>query len=128
DHAGELHIQDTDPMAEKGAEVLGGVGLVIGLLSPPLLMTTVIGAAIGGGLGELADQEVESKIEQLAGETIPFGGAGLIVAYPRSAADGVDRAVTRAAKKTVGEAEGKRVKALKKAVADAQQKMKQPGG
>jgi arylsulfatase len=81
DHAGELHVEETDHMAKKGAEVLGGVGLVVGLFAPPLLLATAVGAALGGGLGELAHHEVESKIEQQAGETIPFGGAGLIVAY-----------------------------------------------
>jgi hypothetical protein len=59
----------------------------------------------------------------MAEETIPIGGAGLIVAYPRSAADKVEPAVTRALQKVVGEAEGHHVKALKGALADAQKKM-----
>jgi DUF917 family protein len=59
-------------------------------------------------------------------ETIPSGGAGLIVAYPRSSSAGVDNAVSRAVKKAVGEADGKKVKALRKAVAEAQQKMQAP--
>jgi hypothetical protein len=58
-----------------------------------------------------------------ADETIPLGGAGLIVAYPRSAADKVEPALTRALQKVVGEAEGNHVKALKGALADAQKKM-----
>jgi len=45
------------------------------------------------------------------------------LAYPRSSADGIDKAVIRALKKVVGEAEGKRVAALKEALAKAQQKM-----
>jgi len=49
----------------------------------------------------------------MAEETIPIGGAGLIVAYPRSAAVKVEPAVTRALQKVVGEAEGSHVKALK---------------
>ena len=100
------------------------MGLVLGLFAPPLLLATAIGAAIGAGLGELVHSEVKSKIEQQAFETIPYGGAGLIGAYPRSSAEGVDKAVTHALKKAVGEAEGKRVDALKKALADAQEKMK----
>ena len=52
-----------------------------------------------------------------AAETIPWGGAGLIVAYPRKSADAIDQAVTRALKKTVGEAEGSKAKALKAALA-----------
>jgi len=45
------------------------------------------------------------------------------VAYPRSAAEKVEPAVTRAVQKVVGEAEGHHVKALKGALADAQQKL-----
>src|SRR6185437_10454846 len=56
------------------------------------------------------------------------GGAGLIVAYPHSAAAKVEPAVTRALTKAVGEAEGHHVKALKGAIADAQRKMAETGG
>jgi len=126
DHAGELHVEETDHLARKGAEVLVGAGLVVGLFAPPLLLATAIGAAAGGILGELAHSGVKSKIEKQAFETIPYGGAGLIVAYPRSSADGIDKAVSRALKKAVGEADGKRVDALKQAMAEAQQKMQAP--
>ena len=64
-----------------------------------------------------------SKIEEAAGETIPIGGAGLIVAYAHDHADAIEPAVTRAIKKVVGEAEGRHVEALKGALADAQAKM-----
>ena len=126
DHAGELHVEESDHLARKGAEVLGGVGLVVGLFAPPLLLATAIGAVAGGALGELAHSGVKSKIEKQAFDTIPFGGAGVIVAYPRSSADGIDKAVSRALKKAVGEADGKRVEALKAAMAEAQQKMQAP--
>ncbi len=66
--------------------------------------------------------------EQTAEETIPIGGAGLIVAYPHKAAGKVEPAVTRAIKHEVGEAEGHHVKALKGALAEAQQKMAAEGG
>ena len=68
-----------------------------------------------------------SKIEESAGETIPIGGAGLIVAYPHSVAEQVEPAVTRAIQKAVGEAEGHHVQALKGAIADAQKKMAEEG-
>jgi hypothetical protein len=45
------------------------------------------------------------------------------VAYPHSAAEKVEPAVTRAIQKVVGEAEGHHVQALKGALADAQEKM-----
>lgn len=126
DHAGALHVDEQDHLARKGAEILGGAGLIVGLFAPPLLAATAIGAAVGAGLGALAHHEVKEKIEQQAFDNIPFGGAGLIVAYPRSSADEVDKAVTHALKKAVGEADGKKLAALKEALADAQEKLKQP--
>jgi hypothetical protein len=76
----------------------------------------------------LLHHKVAAKLEEQAGETIPLGGAALIVAYPHSAAETVEPAVTRAITHVVGEAEGGHVKALKGAIADAQAKMAQPPG
>lgn len=128
DLEGNTSVEQTDHMTKAGAKALGGVGLVVGLFAPPLLLSTAVGAAAGGGLGHLAHSKVKSKIEEQASETIPWGGAGMIVAYPRSSADAVDEAVTHALKKVVGEAEGKKVQALKAAMADAQEKLSAPAG
>jgi uncharacterized membrane protein len=127
DLEGKVSIEQTDHMKQKGAAVLGGVGFVVGLFAPPLLLSTVLGAAIGAGLGHLAENKMKSKIEKQADETIPWGGAGLIVAYPRESGEAVDKVVTHALKKVVGEAEGSKSKALKEALADAQKKMAGPG-
>ena len=126
DHAGKLHVEESDHLARKGAEILGGAGLIVGLFAPPVLVATAVGAVVGGALGDLARHEVKKKIEDQAFDTIPFGGAGLIVAYPRSSAQGIDKAVTNALKKAVGEADGKKLDALKQALAQAQEEMKQP--
>ena len=76
-----------------------------------------------GGGGRRCTRRAGSKIEEQAGETIPLGGAGLIVAYQREHAEVVEPAVTRAITKVVGEADGRHVAALKGALADAQQQM-----
>ncbi|HEY5248283.1 MAG TPA: DUF1269 domain-containing protein [Dermatophilaceae bacterium] len=122
---GELEVQQTDHMVREGAAGLGAVGLVVGLFAPPLLAATAVGAALGAGLGKLAHRRVADKLEEQAGATIPIGGAGLIVAYPHSAADTVEPAVTRAITRAIGEAEGHHVQALKGAIADAQAKLAQ---
>ena len=128
DLEGQLEVEQTDHMVREGAEGLGAVGFAVGLFAPPLLAATAIGAVIGAGAGKLLHGRMESKLGEQAGETIPIGGAGLIVAYPRSAADSVEPAVTRAVKLSVGEAEGHHVQALKGAIADAQTKMAQQQG
>ena len=120
---GSVSLEQTDHTVEEGAGGLAGVGFVVGLFAPPLLAATAIGAAVGAVGGKALHKKIGSGVEKMAEETIPIGGAGLIVAYPRSAAEKVEPAVTRALQKVVGEAEGHHVKALKGALADAQQKM-----
>jgi uncharacterized membrane protein len=120
---GTVSLEQTDHTVEEGAAGLGGVGFVVGLFAPPLLAATAVGAALGAVGGKALHKKIGSGVEKMAEETIPIGGAGLIVAYPLSAAEQVEPAVTRALQKVVGEAEGHHVKALKGALADAQQKM-----
>jgi uncharacterized membrane protein len=128
DLEGNLSVEQTDHMVKEGAEGLGAIGLAVGLFAPPLLAATAVGAAIGAGAGGALHKKTEGKIEKAAGETIPLGGAGLIVVYKRAQADKVEPAVTRAIKKVVGEAEGSHFKALKAALADAQKKMAEQAG
>jgi len=128
DLEGELSVEQTDHLVEEGAAGLAGVGFVVGLFAPPLLAATAIGAALGAVGGKVLHNKSSTQIEQIAGETIPIGGAGLIVAYKHVDADQVEQAVTRAVKKAVGEAEGHHVKALKGALAAAQAKMAEQEG
>ncbi len=127
DLEGNLSVEQTDHMVSEGAEGLGAVGFAVGLFAPPLLAATAIGAAMGAGAGKLLHHKTADKIAEQAGATIPLGGAGLIVAYSHPEAEDVEPAVTRAVHKVVGEAEGSHVEALKDALADAQEKMAQPG-
>ncbi len=128
DLEGNLSVEQTDHMVEKGAAGLASVGFVVGLFAPPLLAATAVGAALGAVGGKVLHKKTGSKIEESAGETIPIGGAGLIVAYQHEFADTVEPAVTRAIEKVVGQAEGRHVQALKGALADAQKKMAETGG
>ena len=125
DLQGNVSVEQTDHMVREGAAGLGAVGFAVGLFAPPLLAATAIGAALGAWAGKLLHHRTASKLEEQAGQTIPVGGAGLILAYPHSAAAKVEPAVTRAIKKAVGEAEGHHVQALKAALSDAQHKMDQ---
>jgi arylsulfatase len=125
---GGLSVEETDHMVREGAEGLGAVGFAVGLVAPPLLATTAVGAAMGGALGGLIHHKTAEKLGEEAGKTIPLGGAGLIVAYSHSEAANVEPAVTRAVEKAIGEAEGNHVHALKGALADAQEKMAAEGG
>ena len=123
DLEGNLSVEQTDHMVREGAEGLGAVGLAIGLAAPPLVAATAIGAALGAGAGKLLHHETADELGHQMGETIPAGGAGLIVVFSRSEAGRIEPAVTRAVQQVKGEAEGRHVQAVKGALADAQQKM-----
>lgn len=123
DLKGDVTLEQTDSTVKEGAVGLGGVGFVVGLFAPPLLAATAIGAAVGAVGGSALQKKIGSQVEKMAEETIPIGGAGLIVAYPHSSTEKVESAVTRAVQKVIGEAEGNHVKALKGALADAQKKL-----
>lgn len=120
---GTMEIEQHDHIVKEGATVVGGAGFLVGLLAPPLLVATAVGAVIGAGVGKLAHRKVESALEAQAEETIPIGGAGLIVVYDHTHAEVIEAAVTRAIKKVVGEATDSHVKAVKAALADASSKM-----
>ena len=125
---GELAVEETDHMVREGAAGLGAVGFAVGLFAPPLLAATAVGAAMGAVAGKALHHRTEQKLQQQAGATIPVGGAGLILAYPHSAADKIEPTVTRTVQRVVGEAEGHHVEALKGALADAQQKLAASAG
>ncbi|MFN8160454.1 MAG: DUF1269 domain-containing protein [Solirubrobacterales bacterium] len=127
DLEGKLSVEQTDHMVREGAEGLGAVGFAVGLFAPPLLAATAIGAVMGAGVGGLLHHKVSGKFGEQAAQTIPLGGAGLIVAYSHSEAGKVEPAVTRAVSKAIGEAEGSHVEALRGALEDAQKKLAEQG-
>ena len=123
-----LEIEQHDHIVKKGAVALGGAGFIVGLFAPPLLVATAVGAIVGAGVGKIAQRKIESALEAQAEETIPIGGAGLIVVYDHKHAETIEAAVKRAIKKVVGEATDSHVKAVKAALADASSKMSAAGG
>jgi uncharacterized membrane protein len=120
---GTMEIEQHDHIVKEGAVALGGAGFIVGLFAPPLLVATAVGAIVGAGVGKIAQRKVESTLEAHAEETIPIGGAGLIVIYEHKHAETIEAAVTRPMKKVVGEATDSHVKAVKAALADASAKM-----
>ncbi len=129
DLEGNVSVDEEDHAVRKGALAFGGAGFVVGLFAPPLLAATAVGAAIGAGVGKVAQRKVKAGIEEQAQDSIPIGGAGLMVAYPtRIGSRRSRRPSHRAISRVVGEGTGSRSKALKAALADAQEKMSQAAG
>jgi arylsulfatase len=124
DLEGKLSVEQTDHMVREAAQGLAGVGLAVGLFMWPLLpATTALGAAFGAGVGEFLHQTSAHKLKEEAGATIPIGGAGLILVYPAASAEAVESAVKRAISRTIGEAAGRHLQAVRGALTDARHNM-----
>ncbi len=121
DADGNVTIKETgDHLGRKGMEIGGGVGLVVGLLAPPLLASVVIGGAAGTLIGKFARHRIESGLEDKMGAALPPGSAGIVAIYDRSKAGTVDAALASAVRKSVAQVDGRGAKKLKAALADAQ--------
>jgi len=83
-----------------GAVVGGGVGLVVGLFAPPLLLATAVGAGIGAGAGKIMKHHEEKKIGVDADEWLPAGSSAIVAVIDDLYLDRIDAAVTKAVKKT----------------------------
>ena len=83
-----------------GAILGGGLGLVVGLFAPPLLLTTVVGAGIGAGLGKLLKRHEEKSIGLDAEEWLPVNCSAIVAVIDDLYLDRVDKAVAKAVKKT----------------------------
>lgn len=83
-----------------GAILGGGLGLVVGLFAPPLLLTTVVGAGIGAGLGKLLKRHEEKSIGLDAEEWLPVNSSAIVAVIDDLYLDRVDKAVAKAVKKT----------------------------
>jgi arylsulfatase len=65
DAAGQVKVSQTgDHLGRKGLGWGGGVGLVVGLFSPPLLASVAVGAAAGALVGRFARHKVASGLEE----------------------------------------------------------------
>jgi uncharacterized membrane protein len=121
DSSGNVTINETgDHLGRKGMAVGGGVGLVVGLLAPPLLASAVVGGAAGALVGKFARHRVESGLAAKMGAALPPGSAGIVAIYDRSQATTVDATLTSAVRKSVAQVDGGGAKKLKAALAEAQ--------
>jgi uncharacterized membrane protein len=121
DAGGDVSVNETgDHLGRKGLKIGGGVGLAVGLLSPPLLASMIVGGAAGDVVGKFARHKVESGLGEKMGAALPPGSAGIVAIYDRAKADTVDTTLASAVKKSVAPVDGGGAKQLKAALAEAQ--------
>jgi uncharacterized membrane protein len=124
DADGKVTVDETgDHLGRKGLEIGGGVGLVVGLLSPPLLASVVVGAAAGDVMGHFVKHKVESGLGDKMAGALPPGSAGVVAIYDRAKAGVVDTTLANAVKKSTAPVDGGGAKQLKAALAKAQSGM-----
>ena len=76
---GQVRVTHTaDQLGRKGARWGGGVGVLVGLFSPPLLASVVVGGAVGGLVGKFTKKKVDSGLEEGMADKLPPGGAMII--------------------------------------------------
>jgi arylsulfatase len=120
DPDGEVTVQETgDHLGRKGVKAGAGVGLVIGLLAPPLLAATVVGAAVGGLAGKFARHRLQSGIGEKLDDALPPGSSGLIAIYENAQAELVDQTLANAIRKSTAQIDKASAKELKEGLAEA---------
>jgi arylsulfatase len=116
----DAHVQETaDHLARRGAKVLGGAGLVIGLFAPPLLAATAGGAAVGGLAGKFARHRLKAGIGEKMDDSLPPGSAGVIAVYDHAHADLVDKTLANAIRKSTAQIDKASAKELKAGLEEA---------
>src|SRR4051794_14003472 len=121
DADGEVHVIETgDHLGRKGAKLGGGAGLLVGLLAPPLLAATAVGAAAGAVTGRFARHRLESGVGGKMDAALPPGSGGVIAVYDVGGADAVGAALVNAVRTSVAHIDGLSAKELKAGLAEAQ--------
>lgn len=112
-----LEVGDGD--VEAGAWVGGGVGLVVGLFAPPLLISTAIGAGIGAVLGHFTKKHEERELGVDVGEYLPPDSSAVVVIVENRYLDRVESALAKSSKRISRAIDKGDYEKLRKAVINA---------
>ncbi len=120
DPDGTVNVKDTgDKAGRKGATWGSGVGLLVGLASPVLLGSVVVGAAGGAAVGKVAGSKVRAEVEGKVGEGLKDGTAVILAMFPPSERLAFEQALPGSPMKSIAEMDDNTVGELKDALADA---------
>jgi uncharacterized membrane protein len=120
DLKGKVSVTQTgDHLGRKGVGWGGGVGLVVGLFSPPLLASIAAGAAAGALVGRFAKHKVDSGLEKGLGDKLAPGTAVIAAIVDDDDRLAAEQALAGSLAKSVAPMDGKGIRDLKSALAEA---------
>ncbi len=120
DDDGRVVVADTgDHLGRKGAGWGGGVGVLVGLLAPPLLASVAVGAAAGGIVGRFAGHKVTGAIQEQVAAHLTPGTAVVIGVFPAEQRLTVEQALPGSPVKSVVESDETGLDELKRALGEA---------
>ncbi len=123
DGDGKVDVLETGAANEStagGALIGGGIGLIVGLFAPPLLLSTAIGAGIGALVGELVKKHDEKELGVDLDEYFPPNSSAVVVVVDNEYLDRVEAALGKADKKISKAIDEGDYDKLKKAISDSQ--------
>ena len=113
-----LESGDANRDTGKGAWIGGGVGLVVGLFAPPLLLSTAIGAGIGALVGHLTKKHEEKELGVDLDEYFPPNSSAVVVVADNQYLDRIGAALDSADKNVSKAISNDDYDALQKAISD----------
>ncbi|HSL96255.1 MAG TPA: arylsulfatase [Thermoleophilia bacterium] len=120
DESGEVRVTETgDHLGRKGMGWGGGVGVLVGLLSPPLLAATAVGAAAGGLVGKFAKHKVKGGLEEGMGKNLKPGMAAIVAIVAAADRLAAEQAMAGSPAKSVVAMDEGGLKGLKESLAEA---------
>ena len=120
DQEGKISVNETgDHLGRKGMGWGGGVGLLVGLINPALLVPVVVGAAGGALVGKLARQKIVQGMEGGFGEKLKPGMAIILAIVEEDDKLIAEQALADSPAKSVAVMDKKGKEGLKDALAEA---------
>jgi len=124
DSAGKVEVTEHGGGLVASGTTVGAVaGFVVGLFAPPLLLTTVVGAGIGAGVGAIRKRHEEKAIGVDAEEWLPVGSSAIVAVVDDLYLDRIDKAVGKATKKVTKAIDRGDYDAVVKAVNEGDEKI-----
>ena len=122
DADGNVDVLESGAASEDtaaGAWIGGGIGLVVGLFAPPLLLSTAIGAGIGALLGHLTKKHEEKELGVELDEYLPPGSSAIVAVVDDVYLDRLASTIGKADKRVSKAIDSGDYDKISKAIADA---------